>query len=88
MVNLAHRVFDPLIIVELFSLTKLQKNMIKRYYYYVGPGNNSMLIRSLMKRRSWWEETKNIDEAQFVWTQLKIPTLLEKQQCYNSTKDR
>lgn len=25
-----------------------------------------------MNRRFWWEETKDINQANFVWTQLKI----------------
>ncbi len=42
-----------------------------------------MLIRSLMKRRIWWSETKNINEANFVWTQLKVQTIFEGQMSYN-----
>jgi hypothetical protein len=38
-----------------------------------------MLIRSLMKRRIWWSETTKIGEAQFVWTQLKVPDIIEGQ---------
>jgi hypothetical protein len=54
MVNLAHRVYDPVTVLESYSLSKQEKNSIARYSYYVGPGNNSMLVRSLMKRRIWW----------------------------------
>lgn len=39
--------------------------------YYVGKGNNCNLVRELMKRRYWFEETKCMGEAQFVWTQIK-----------------
>lgn len=42
----------------------------KKLYYYVGKGNNSMLIRGLMKRRFWWTEG-TLEQANFVWTQLK-----------------
>ena len=32
-----------------------------------------MLIRTLMSRReAWWSVTDRIDEANFVWTQLKV----------------
>jgi len=38
---------------------------------YIGKGNNSNLIRSILKKRFWIEITKDIQEANFVWTQLK-----------------
>jgi len=38
---------------------------------FLGKGNNSNLIRSLMKKRFWFEETKCKKEANFVWSQLK-----------------
>lgn len=25
-----------------------------KYKYFIGPGNNSNLIRSLLRKRSWW----------------------------------
>jgi hypothetical protein len=39
---------------------------------YVGRGNNSQLVRSLLKRRGWWVFTEKWEEANLVWTQLKI----------------
>lgn len=39
---------------------------------YVGRGNNSQLVRSLLKRRSWWTFTERWEEATLVWTQLKV----------------
>lgn len=53
MVNLAHKVFDPLTILDYASIKQEKVNLIKPTYY-IGPGNNSMLVRSLMKRRIWW----------------------------------
>jgi hypothetical protein len=47
--------------------------------YFVGVGNNSNLIRSLMKKRFWFEEVSSDREANFVWTQIKLPHLYEKQ---------
>ena len=79
LVNLSHKMFDPLNIYEILCLSKNEKNLINKYYYYVGPGNNSSLIRSLMKKRIWWFETKNITEAHFVWTQIKVESVFEKQ---------
>jgi hypothetical protein len=30
-----------------------------------------------MKKRWWWTEVYNINEANFVWTQLKVSEILE-----------
>lgn len=43
--------------------------------FYVGRGNNSNLIKSLMKKRFWFEETTKAKEANFVWTQIKFETI-------------
>ena len=45
-----------------------------KYKYYLGKGNNSLLVKSLMKRRFWWVEVDDPKGANFVWTQLKINT--------------
>lgn len=42
------------------------------YKYYVGKGNNSRLIRSIMNKRTWWVEETKQENAHFVWTQLKV----------------
>lgn len=39
---------------------------------YVGRGNNSKLIKSLMKGRWWWSIEKDESKADFIWTQLKL----------------
>ncbi len=39
---------------------------------YVGPGNNSNLVKGIMRRRPWWTLTSDFKEASFCWTQLKI----------------
>ena len=38
---------------------------------YVGFGNNSNLVKAIIKKRFWFELTKNKEEAHFVWVQLK-----------------
>mgnify|MGYP000876432957 CR=1 FL=1 len=45
-----------------------------RYKVYVGPGNNCLLIKSLLKRREWLQVVDNISEEgiQFYWTQNKV----------------
>lgn len=44
-----------------------------KFKAYIGPGNNSLLVKSLIKRRNaWWTFTDRIDEAHLVWTQIKV----------------
>lgn len=50
--------------------------MNNRYYYFIGGGNNANLIRSILSKRSWWVETDILNKANFVWSQLKIQTVL------------
>jgi|JI6StandDraft_1071083.scaffolds.fasta_scaffold297276_1 hypothetical protein len=38
---------------------------------FVGKGNNSCMVRGLINRRYWFAFTDKIEEANFVWTQLK-----------------
>ena len=49
MLTLAHKKYDNLILKDFSSFKNEDK-----YKFYVGNGNNSMLIKSLMKRRFWW----------------------------------
>ena len=46
---------------------------------YVGSGNNSAMIRGLLKRRYWWTFSDDKSECSFVWTQIKINAIFEKQ---------
>lgn len=62
--------------MEMDSIDEEGTNSFKndrRYRAWVGPGNNGMLIKELLKRRFWWQivEERNIN-LNFVWTQLKI----------------
>lgn len=45
----------------------------------MGPGNNSNLIKGIMKRRPWYQLTDKIQDAQFIWTQIKNPTIFQGQ---------
>lgn len=67
-VNLAHGRFDALLLKEDINY---HKNDFK-YRAYVGRGNNSLLIRSLLKRRFWWVIEEDHKNCHFIWTQLKI----------------
>lgn len=50
---------------------------------YVGPGNNSLLVRSLLKRRDWLKVVDNLNEegVRFYWTQNKIGEVHDRQDC-------
>ena len=54
-----------------------QKNSLK---FYVGKGNNSRLIKEIMKRRWWWNSTddKNTQDVFMIWLQLKDQTYYKK----------
>lgn len=56
----------------------------KNYKVYVGRGNNSMLLKGLLKRRFWWTVADKIDEGvHFVWTQLKNNDYIKGQKSYS-----
>lgn len=46
---------------------------------FIGPGNNKMLVKGLMRRRTWWTLTERLDDCQFAWTQIKIPEIFKNQ---------
>ncbi|OMJ67729.1 hypothetical protein SteCoe_35034 [Stentor coeruleus] len=48
-----------------------------QFKYYVGKGNNGSLVNHILKSRFWWTRTDCIEEANFVWTQLKNKTILD-----------
>lgn len=58
------------------------------YKYYLGPGNNSKLIKQLMSNRWWWvrvtEEEK--ESANFVWTQWKEWSVINSLPCLSTQK--
>ena len=40
------------------------------YKYFIGKGNNSIMVRSLFKNRYWWvqHDKEEMEKAQFCWT--------------------
>lgn len=58
---------------------RASKKSDKKYTYYIGNGNNKNLIVSILKKRWWWTEAEDIGSANFVWSQLKIASVLQKQ---------
>lgn len=49
------------------------KQDMKPYVLYIGKGNNSTLIKNVIKSRPWWvvTEDKNDPTINMVWTQLR-----------------
>jgi hypothetical protein len=58
-----------------------------RYKMFIGKGNNSLLVKSIMKRRFWWQFTHNIDDhnINFYWSQNTIDKVHEQQTSHAST---
>ncbi|CAM6001490.1 unnamed protein product [Sphagnum balticum] len=78
-VNFGHGRFDPLILKD-------DMNYHKNDYKFracIGRGNNSLLIRSLLKRRFWWTFDDDPKNCHFVWTQLKVNGCFERQNLAN-----
>lgn len=48
------------------------------YKFYLGPGNNSQLIAFLMKRRWYWTRVDTWQQADFIWTQNRRLSIVEK----------
>lgn len=52
---------------------------IEKPRVYIGKGNNSRLMKSIMRSRWWWVTEKDEANANFVWTQLKISSIYPNQ---------
>ena len=50
------------------------------YKYYIGRGNNSILVRNCLKARFWWSmgDFEDWDEYNFIWTQWKANKIVAK----------
>lgn len=59
---------------------------MKPYVIYIGKGNNSTLIKNVVKSRPWWIITEDKDDPNInmVWTQIRQNEVLAD---YKSLKD-
>lgn len=50
------------------------------YKYYIGKGNNSILVRNCLKARFWWSmgDFEDWDEYNFIWSQWKANKIVAK----------
>lgn len=56
------------------------------YKYFIGKGNNSMMVKGLLKNRYWWtmgdyQYEGDLKNLNFVWTQNKVQKIFENMQC-------
>lgn len=58
-----------------FSNQHQLKVIIEKPRVYIGKGNNSRLVKSVMKSRWWWALEKDECNSNFSWTQLKISSI-------------
>jgi hypothetical protein len=55
------------------------KAVFTPYKYYIGRGNNSILVRAALKQRFWWSmgDFEEWDDYNFMWTQWKSNKILD-----------
>ncbi len=60
----------------------------QRYKVFIGRGNNSLLVKSIIKRRFWWDAVSSSDDAEInlFWTQNKLDKIFAVQKQANSKK--
>lgn len=51
--------------------------------YTIRPGNNSKMIKNIMRKRWWWVPEEDMRESQFVWAQLKEKSMFYKPEFVN-----
>ena len=50
------------------------------YKYFIGKGNNSIMVRSLFKNRYWWVQNDS-ENCNYVWTQNKVQRVMDMLPC-------
>ena len=46
----------------------------------MGSGNNSLMLKAILKRRFWWTLSDKPEGCNLVWTQLKVNNIFRQQQ--------
>ena len=48
---------------------------------FIGRGNNSLLVKTIMKKKFWWQVTKNVNDTNinFYWSQNNLDMVHEVQ---------
>jgi len=77
-VHFAHNVYMDLTRKD--EDTGFQLRNDGKYRALIGPGNNCLLVRGLIKRRFWWILTEDRSaDTNFVWTQIKVKDVFRRQ---------
>jgi len=53
-----------------------EKESSATYKAFVGKGNNSILVKTIIKARPWWTLCQEDTEANLSWTQSRDPKFL------------
>ncbi len=61
------------------NIVEIPEEYKDKVKFYVGGGNNSNLIKGIMARRPWFQITDKMQDAQFIWTQIKNMHILSAQ---------
>lgn len=60
-------------------IVQIPEEYEQRVKFYVGPGNNSNLIKGIMNRRTWFQLVDKSQDAQLIWTQIKVNHIFSEQ---------
>ena len=83
------------ILKQFWNLLNIQNNIVisvpegsHQYKFCVCQGNNHMLVKSVLKYRSWWAPTSKNDEGlNLLWTQWYRPKFIKNLPSYAQSKD-
>jgi len=56
---------------------------VKLPKYFIGNGNNPVLVRTILKQRWWWAAAETIDNANLIWTQWRKSKIIRSLPKYN-----
>ena len=69
---------------------KFPTGHFQAYKYYIGKGNNSILVRGALKTRFWWSmgDFDSWDEYNFLWTQWRSGRIMDSIKPANVAEDK
>lgn len=67
---------------------KMPTSTFAPYKYYIGRGNNSILVRAALKTRFWWSkgDFDNWSDYNFMWTQWKSNRIVDQIKSFKDSK--
>ena len=64
-------------LLHLSNVISVSSNFEGYFTYFIGPGNNDILIRKIMKRKKGWVKIPYPHTANFIWTQVKKSSIFD-----------